>query len=158
MATQKSTSGADALRERIERRAEEQAKGKRRQDTFFGEAVEIRALMTGARGRVMDIGFRRVKGEDGKETLAPIFAKYHPALLVESLYDPASGERLYSPGEEAAIAEMDTEEVDRVAKIAAEISGLDKASREEAKNDSGEAENGGSSSSSRNVSGGSSGR
>jgi hypothetical protein len=99
--------------------------------TLMGEAVLVSGMTAGEKHRVMDIGYGRVGGKT-----VPIYAKLFPALVLQTVRDPATKERIFADSDVALVDSLDSEEVDRVATIALRLSGMDGAAVEAGKDDS----------------------
>lgn len=87
--------------------------------------IEVRSIPLGERNdmlmRVMD-----------PETNKPDVKKLYPELLIETCFDPETGEKVFSDDDAAFINGRDSAAVDPVAKLALRISGMDDGAEEEA--------------------------
>lgn len=86
--------------------------------TIDGEpvAVEVRGVTAGARGRLLN-GSR---GDDG----ALDFERYYAHLVIETAYDPATGEPIFAPADLDAINALPAPVVQQLAEKAEALSGL----------------------------------
>lgn len=95
-------------------------KQRKQMETFLGEQVEVRGLTVGQRSEVIERGYTK-KGKD----LEPVYSELYPVLLASTLYDPASGEPVFDAREDKALINgLDPAEVDRVATIGLDLSGM----------------------------------
>ncbi len=87
----------------------------------WNETIEIRGMSGKGRSRFI----KRISGDDMEDVTVDI-EMYNPALIIETVYDPETGEQLFQPGDEELINTRASDVLDRIAKIASELSGMDK--------------------------------
>jgi len=79
--------------------------------------VEIRGMTAGAKGRVLT--YSRIEGS----TNAIDFERYTTRLVIESVYDPESGEQLFGPADSELIGSMPADVVEQMTDVANRLSG-----------------------------------
>lgn len=84
-----------------------------------GLKVEVRGLSAGARGRVL----RECQLPDGNLDLA----RMGVLLVLHTLHDPETGERLFRPGDEEALGAKSPGALDRLLGCATRLSGMSSA-------------------------------
>ena len=88
--------------------------------------VEVRSMTGAQRARVLQGA--TVDGEVDLERLYPI-------LLIETVYDPETGDRVFSPADRDALNAKNSGALERIAKVAMRLSGIDAGAEDAAKND-----------------------
>src|SRR5690606_7303409 len=88
--------------------------------------VEVRSMTGAQRARVLQGA--TVDGEVDLERLYPI-------LLIETVYDPESGDRVFSPADRDALNAKNSGALERIAKVAMRLSGIEPGAEDAAKND-----------------------
>ncbi|MDB4952085.1 MAG: hypothetical protein JWM27_4734 [Gemmatimonadetes bacterium] len=122
-----------SVKDKIAAAAAARAQGSAEAVQLCGEWVDVREMSLGQRSRVMDVGY--TKG--ARPTV--VYERFYPALLTACVYDAASGQPVFGPGDEELINSLGAEDVDRIAAIALRLSGMDAEGVAGAKNASGEA-------------------
>lgn len=89
-----------------------------------GIELEIRSLSGKERAALL----QDAANNGGKIDLG----KMYPDLVILSSFDPASGERVFSLADRAAVADKNGGALERIAQVAMRLSGLDEASAKEA--------------------------
>jgi len=87
--------------------------------------VEVRSMTGAQRARVLQGA--TVDGEIDLERLYPI-------LLIETTYDPESGERIFNPADRDALNSKNSGALERIAKVAMRLSGIEPGAEDAAKN------------------------
>lgn len=85
--------------------------------------VEVRGLTLGGRNAIF--------GKPGEEVE---LATAIPALIINTVYDPESGEKVFTDADKDLFADKSASVVDRVAKLAMKLSGMDEDPETTAKN------------------------
>src|SRR5690606_8056060 len=88
--------------------------------------VEVRSMTGQQRAAVLKGA--TVDGEIDLEKLYPI-------LLIETTYDPESGERIFNPADRDALNAKNSGALERIAKVAMRLSGIEPGAEDAAKND-----------------------
>lgn len=88
--------------------------------------VEVRSMTGAQRARVLQGA--TVDGEVDLERLYPI-------LLIETTYDPESGEQIFTPADRDALNSKNSGALERIAKVAMRLSGIEPGAEDAAKND-----------------------
>src|SRR5690606_41990086 len=70
-------------------------------------------------------------GADGEIDLERLY----PILLIETTYDPESGERIFNPADRDALNAKNSGALERIAKVAMRLSGIEPGAEDAAKND-----------------------
>lgn len=89
--------------------------------------VEVRSMTGAERARVLKGG----SDEEGNVDME----KLYPILLIETTYDPESGERIFSAADRDALNMKNSGALERIAKVAMRLSGIDAGAEAAAKND-----------------------
>lgn len=90
----------------------------------WGVEVEVRGLSGEERAKVVN-GSRNQKGELDEE-------KFYPILVIASVYDPQTGEKVFKPADRDMLNQKSFAAIQKVAKVAARLSGLDDEAEEKA--------------------------
>lgn len=109
---------AKSLRERI--LATQDIRSERIHVPEWGVEVEVRSMTGAQRAAVLKGG----SDEDGGVDME----KLYPILLIETTYDPDSGERIFSPADRDALNAKNSGALERIAKVAMQLSGIDSGS------------------------------
>lgn len=125
MATSKKPA-AGSLRERI--LAAQDQKSELVEVPEWGVTVEVRSLSGKQRAHVLQTAVDR-KGNTDLE-------KLYPALLVETVFDPEDGERVFRAEDRDAINARNSGALERVAQVAMRLSGIDAGAQERAEKNS----------------------
>ncbi len=95
---------------------------------------EVRPMMGGARSRLIDEGYTEVRtivGNESRVRMVPILDKYFAIAIMESTYDPETGERVWPNKEDmAAVIDLDPKVHDELVAAAIRVNGLSKEARE----------------------------
>ena len=86
--------------------------------------VEVRGLTAGQRGRLLNTGTREEVDEDGEKQKTIDLEKLGPMLVIACVYDPDTGQPLFSEGDRDALGLMSAEFQDRLVEVASRLSGL----------------------------------
>src|SRR5690606_39217406 len=89
--------------------------------------VEVRSMTGAQRAAVLKGG----TGADGEIDLERLY----PILLIETTYDPESGERIFNPADRDALNAKNSGALERIAKVAMRLSGIEPGAEDAAKND-----------------------
>lgn len=116
---------AKSLREKI--LAAKDIRSERVHVPEWGVEVEVRSMTGQQRAAVLKGG----SGEDGEIDLERLY----PILLIETTYDPESGDRVFSPADRDALNAKNSGALERIAKVAMRLSGIDPGAEDAAKND-----------------------
>lgn len=82
----------------------------------WGVEVEVRGMTGRARAALM---------QDALQGDTLNLAKAYPLLVIECTYDPATGQRIFEPGDFEAVADKSGAALEKIAVAAARLSGLD---------------------------------
>ena len=105
----------------------------------WGVTLEIRSMTGAQRARVM----AHAVDEKGK----PDLEKVYPDLLIYTIYDPESGELVFSESDRGELMKKNGAIIERLARVAMRLSGIGEQAVEEAEKNSGSGTlNGGSTS------------
>lgn len=88
--------------------------------------VEVRSMTGAQRARVLQGA--TVDGEVDLERLYPI-------LLIETVYDPETGGPVFNPADRDALNSKNSGALERIAKVAMRLSGIEPGAEDAAKND-----------------------
>jgi hypothetical protein len=91
----------------------------------WDEWVEVRSISLGVRNEMME----RVMDPETKEANVKLLI---PELLIQTAYDPETGERIFADDDIAFVNGQDSGAADEVAKIAMELSGMTEGAKDEA--------------------------
>src|ERR1044071_5949111 len=86
--------------------------------------VEVRGLTAGQRGRLLNTGTREEVDEDGEKQKTIDLEKLGPMLVIACVYDPETGQPLFSEADRDALGLMSAEFQDRLVEVASRLSGL----------------------------------
>lgn len=117
---------AQSLRERILNAQD--IKSERVTIEEWGVEVEVRGMTGAARARVLQVSFDKNGTMDHE--------KLYPELLIASVFDPESGEKVFSGADREALAEKSAGALEQVARVAMRLSGIDPEARDEAEKNS----------------------
>lgn len=91
----------------------------------WGVEVEARGMSGKARAKFIDIAFQNgLAGEQDQTKMGPAMLPLFPDLVLDGVYDPASGERVFQPGDLEALLAKNGEVIQRIAMKVIELSGL----------------------------------
>lgn len=113
---------AKSLREKI--LATQDIRSERIHVSEWGVEVEVRSMTGAERARVLKGG----SDEDGNVDME----KLYPILLIETTYDPESSERIFSAADRDALNAKNSGALERIAKVAMRLSGIDSGSEKTA--------------------------
>ena len=114
---------AKSLREKI--LAAKDIRSERVHVPEWGVEVEVRSMTGAQRARVLQGA--TVDGEVDLERLYPI-------LLIETVYDPETGEPVFDAADRDALNAKNSGALERIAKVAMRLSGIDAGAEDAAKN------------------------
>lgn len=89
----------------------------------------VEVLIQGMTGAERADLIRQFRNDNGSLN----FEKLYPVMIVHTVCDPSSGERIFDMNDVAAINEKSGQALERVAKVALRLSGMDETAEEEAK-------------------------
>lgn len=89
--------------------------------------VEVRGLSGEKMFEVKKGATEMRKNEDGEDVEVQDQAKLYAALIIASVYDPASGEPVFKPEDRDAVMAKSFGPIDEVVTVAMRVSGLSKA-------------------------------
>lgn len=92
----------------------------------WGVKVEVRSMS----GRDRD---NLIKAHGGGDLTSVSYAEFYPMLLRFSLYDPETGERIFTAEDDALLIDKSAAVIERLAEIVRRVSGLDEKAVEEGK-------------------------
>lgn len=90
----------------------------------WGVEVEVRSLSGAERARVVENS--RSKDGDVDEQ------KFYSMLVIASVFDPETGEKIFKPADRDILSQKSFSALNKIAKVAARISGMDDESEEKA--------------------------
>lgn len=109
--------------------------------------IEVRGITLGQRSKLMSEAYDSVLDEGTGERRDRInYARYYPILLIATCYVPGTDERVFLPGESEfeLVNSLNPRTVDKVARVAARLSGLSATEENGQGNPSGGTESSGS--------------
>lgn len=94
--------------------------------TLDGEvlACEVREMSAGARGDLLTASTITREGPDGEPEQVQDLGKLYPQLIINSLYDPATGRPVFAPEDLELVRSLAASVFDPVIKIASRLSAL----------------------------------
>ncbi len=94
----------------------------------WGVTVEVRGMDGAARARYMEM----FRDDDGRINYVALY----PTAIIECVFDPGTGVRVFQEGDEAAINTKSGKALERVAGVVMRLSGMNEEAEKEAGNDS----------------------
>jgi len=82
----------------------------------WGVTVEVRSMTGVQRAKFLTASV----GDDGK----PDFARTYPTLIIQTTFDPETGDRVFEDADRDALNEKSAAATERIAKAALRVSGL----------------------------------
>lgn len=114
-------------------------------EEWDGAEIEVRGITLGQRSKLMSEAYDSVFDEATGERRDRInYGRYYPILLMATCYVPGTDERVFLPTDTDLIAGLNPRTVDKVARVAARLSGLSATEENGQGNPSGGTESSGS--------------
>ncbi len=83
----------------------------------WGADIEIRSMTAGERARLLDAAI----DAKGKVSMSVLY----PGVVLACAYDPETGEKVFTPEDRELLDAKSAAAVEKIAKVALELSGLD---------------------------------